>query len=174
MIGIDELPADAFDGAVEDLAEVLHACVLDGASVGFVLPFTLAEARAFWLGQRSAVLASDKCLLVARDGARIVGTATLITAMPPNGRHRGEIAKVLVHPAARRRGIARLLMEAAEALARAAGKRTLVLDTAGAAAEHLYRALGWHEAGRIPAYALNVRGVPEPTIYMFKELPADA
>ena len=170
---IEELTEGSFDAAADGLAAVLHACVLDGASVGFLLPFDLAAARGFWDGQRAAVRAGDKRILVARDGDRILGTTTVILGMPPNGRQRGEIAKVLVHPDARRRGLARLLMEAAEALARREGKRTLVLDTAGEAAHRLYLALGWQVGGIIPAYALNTAGVPERTIFMFKEL-ADA
>jgi len=62
----------------------------------------------------------------------------------------------------------------AEALARRDGRRTLVLDTAGEAAEQLYLGLGWLVAGIVPNYALNIHGVPERTIFMFKELPADA
>ena len=171
---IYELTAETFEASLDGLAEVLHASVLEGASVGFVLPFSVAEARRFWEGQRGAVASGDKRLLVAREGGRILGTTTLIVGMPPNGRQRGEIAKVLVHPAAQRRGLARALMLAAEARAWADGRRTLVLDTAGEAAEQLYLAMGWRVAGIIPNYALNIHGVPERTIFMFKELPADA
>ena len=173
-IAIDELTPATFERALDGLAEGLHASVLEGASVGFVLPFAVAEARRFWEGQRGAVAAGDKRILVAREGDRILGTTTLITGMPPNGRQRGEIAKVLVHPAARRRGVARLLMLRAEAEARRDGRRTLVLDTAGAAAEQLYLALGWRVAGVVPNYALDIHGVPERTIFMFKELTEDA
>jgi ribosomal protein S18 acetylase RimI-like enzyme len=170
---IEQLTTESFEAALDGLAEVLHASVLEGASVGFVLPFAVAEARRFWEGQRGAVASGDKRILVAREGGRILGTTTVILGMPPNGRLRGEIAKVLVHPAARRRGIARRLMLAAEALAAAEGKRTLVLDTAGTEAEQLYLGLGWRVAGIVPNYALSIHGVPERTIFMFKEL-ADA
>jgi len=173
-IEIQELTSEGFEAALDGLAEVLHASVLEGASVGFVLPFSVAEARRFWEGQRGAVAGGDKRVLVAREGMRVLGTATLIVGMPPNGRQRGEIAKVLVHPAARRRGLARRLMQAAEDRAWADGRRTLVLDTAGVAAEQLYLAMGWRVAGIIPNYALNIQGAPERTIFMFKELPADA
>ena len=170
---IEQLTTESFEAALDGLTEVLHASVLEGASVGFVLPFTVAEARRFWEGQRGAVASGDKRVLVAREGGRILGTTTLILGMPPNGRQRGEIAKVLVHPAARRRGLARRLMLEAEAMAQADGKRTLVLDTAGVEAEQLYLALGWRVAGIVPNYALSIHGVPERTIFMFKEL-ADA
>jgi len=45
-----------------------------------------------------------------------------VYAVPPNQPHRADITKLLVHRAARRRGVARLLMEHAEAEARAEGK----------------------------------------------------
>ena len=173
-MAIEELTPDALEAALDGLAEVLHASVLEGASVGFVLPFAMAEARRFWEGQRGAVAAGDKRILVAREGGQILGTTTLIVGMPPNGRQRGEIAKVLVHPAARRRGIARLLMLRAEAEARREGRRTLVLETAGEAAERMFLALGWRVAGIVPNYALNIHGTPERTIFMFKELAEDA
>ncbi len=174
MTEIVLLTPDAFEAALDGLAELLHASVLEGASVGFVLPFAVPEARRFWEGQRAAVGSGDKRILVACEGGRILGTTTVILGMPPNGRQRGEIAKVLVHPLARRRGIARRLMLAAERLAQADGRRTLVLDTAGMEAERLYLSLGWTVAGIVPNYALNIHGLPERTIFMFKELPADA
>ena len=173
-IVVEELTPATLETALDGLSEVLHASVLDGASVGFVLPFTIDAARGFWQAQRGAVARGDKRILVVRDTNSILGTATLVVDMAPNGRQRGEVAKVLVHPAARRRGIARLLLQAAEDLARGDGRRTLVLDTAGEAAEQLYLGMGWRVAGIIPNYALNIHGVPERTILMFKELSADA
>ena len=66
-------------------------------------------------------------------------TVQVILELPPNQPHHGEIAKLLVHRSARKRGIAQLLMEHAEAEARAEGKSLLVLDTVtGDAAERLY------------------------------------
>ena len=89
--------------------------------------------------------------------------------MPPNQPHRGEIAKLLVHRAARRRGVARLLMEGAEAEARAEGKSLLVLDTVtGDPAERLYERLGWTRVGIIPGYALYPDGRPCDTTVFWK------
>ena len=171
---IEHLTAETFAEAVGDLGAVLHAAVHAGASVGFLLPFPLAEAEAFWRNQLAAVRAGDRTVLVVRQGGRIAGTTTLITAGPPNGRWRAEIAKVLTHPEARRQGIAAALMARAEAIARADGRRVLVLDTwTGSPAERLYVALGWTVAGIIPRYAADIHGTLHPTSYMFKEL-ADA
>jgi ribosomal protein S18 acetylase RimI-like enzyme len=77
----------------------------------------------------------------------------------------------MVHPAARRLGIARSLMVAIEEVARSAGKQLLVLDTiAEGAAEGLYRSLGYETAGQIPQYAMSTQGQLEPTTVMFKVL----
>ena len=81
----------------------------------------------------------------------LVGTVQVILALPPNQPHRAEIAKLLVHRSARRRGIAQLLMERAESEARAEGKSLLVLDAVtGGEAARLYERLGWTRVGEIP------------------------
>jgi len=148
---------DAVPEALSALADILHACVHDGASIGFVLPFSVADALAYW---GSAVLprveSGERVLLLASVDGRIVGTAQLDFAAMPNQRHRADVMKVLVHPGARRRGIARALMLALEDRARAAGRTLLTLDTrTGDAAEPLYVSLGYQVAGRIPGYARN-------------------
>jgi len=95
----------------------------------------------------------------------------VILALPPNQPHRAEIAKLLVHRSARRRGIAQLLMERAEAEARAEGKTLLVLDTVtGDDAERLYERLGWTRVGVIPGYALYPDGRPCDTTVFWKSL----
>lgn len=65
-----------------------------------------------------------------------------------------EILTLAVRPGARRKGYARGLVEAAAALARAAGVRQLYLEVAedNAAALALYRATGFVEVGRRPGY----------------------
>jgi GNAT superfamily N-acetyltransferase len=155
------------------LAEVLHACVLDGASVGFVLPFARDAAEAFW---RDAVLpplaAGRRRLLVARDGSQITGTVQLLHDMPPNQPHRAEVAKLLVHPTARRRGIARALMAAIESEARSLGRTLLTLDTrTGDPSERLYRALGWNVVGSLPGWCRDTATDRlDATTFMWKDL----
>jgi GNAT superfamily N-acetyltransferase len=112
--------------------------------------------------------------VVARREERIVGTVQLDLEMPPNQQHRAAVAKLLVHPAARRRGIGRALMIALEEIARSE-RRTLLLDTvSGSNAEWLYRSLDFIAAGGIPRYA---RGALTPelegTTIMYKELTLD-
>jgi GNAT superfamily N-acetyltransferase len=150
-----DLHDTAVAGEVDMLADVLHAVVHGGAGVSFILPFSLDDARAFWSQSvLPGVIARRRRMLVARLDGRIVGTVQLDPAWAPNQPHRAEVLKLLVHPDARRRGIARLLMIALEDLARANGWRLLTLDTwTGQAGERLYRSLGYTVVGTIPRFA---------------------
>jgi hypothetical protein len=171
--GVTRLDATGLDAALPDLAAVLHACVLDGASVGFVLPFASAEAAAFWRDTvRPPLAAGRRTLLSVRDGSRIAGTVQLLHDTPPNQPHRAEVAKLLVHPAHRRRGLARALMAAAEAEARALGRSLLTLDTrTGDPAERLYAGLGFVRAGVIPGWCRDTRSERlDATTIMWKAL----
>lgn len=143
------------DTRLDALAGILHACVHDGASVSFVLPFAPDEARAFWSDKvRPGVVAGSTVLLVASVDGVIAGTVQLDCATPPNQRHRADVAKLLVLPAYRRRGVARALMRTLERHARERQRRLLTLDTlSGSAAEPLYRSLGFMSVGTIPGYA---------------------
>ena len=167
--------ASGFDADVDMLADILRAVVYDGAGVSFVAPFSHEDGRAFWLGTVwPGVEARTRRVLVARSAERIVGTVQLVLQTPPNGRHRAEVVKLLVHPGARRRGIARRLMLAIEEVARAESRTLLTLDTwTGSHAEALYRSLGYLVAGVIPRYARgSVTPELEPTTIMYKELPS--
>jgi ribosomal protein S18 acetylase RimI-like enzyme len=181
------------DAEIDMLAEILHAVVHTGAGVSFFTPFSIDEARAFWVDKvLPHVRAGTRRVVVARldesvkgegkgEGVtgkgeerieRIVGTVQLDLEMPPNQQHRASVAKLLVHPAARRRGIARALMIALEEIARTERRTLLTLDTvSGSNAELLYRSLDFIEAGVIPGYA---RGALTPelegTTIMYKEL----
>src|SRR4029450_2228029 len=159
-VTIDEWRPDlATDAAaardIDMLADVLHAVVHGGAGVSFVVPFSLDDARAFWTDAvLPGVTARRRHLLVARCDGRIVGTVQLEPAWAPNQRHRAEVLKLLVHPDARRRGVARSLMIGLEGVARAGGWTLLTLDTwTGRAGEQLYRSLGYTAVGSIPRYA---------------------
>ncbi|MGH9967843.1 MAG: GNAT family N-acetyltransferase [Pyrinomonadaceae bacterium] len=187
-IRIEEWRTDAsratfVDAEIDMLAEALHAVVHAGAGVSFFTPFSIEEARAFWVDKVLAqVRAGTRRVVVARlderseCGERIVGTVQLDLEMPPNQQHRAAVTKLLVHPAARRRGIGRALMLALEEIARSERKTLLTLDTvSGSNAELLYRSLDFIAAGVIPRYA---RGALTPelegTTILYKELtPAE-
>jgi ribosomal protein S18 acetylase RimI-like enzyme len=159
MPEITELDGAALRAERDALVTVLRACVLQGASIGFVLPCPAEEAASFWDGIAEALEKGARRMLVARIAGRIVGTVQLVLGMPANGVHRAEIAKLMVHPDARRRGVARLLMQRVEALARSLGRTLLVLDTEqGSTAEGLYRTLGFGSCGIVPNYARATDG----------------
>jgi ribosomal protein S18 acetylase RimI-like enzyme len=81
------------------------------------------------------------------------------------------VKKLLVHPDARRDGIARGLMLALEEQARNVGRTLLTLDTASEAAEKLYLSLGYVRVGIIPRYSVRPDSRElEPTTVMYKEL----
>lgn len=158
----------AHHGDVPALVDVLLAVVADGASVGFLADLTADDAEQFWSAHLSA---PAHVVLVAEVGGAVVGTGTLALAGLPNGRHRAEVAKVLVHPGAQGRGVGRALLAALEDQARAHGRRTLVLDTVtGSPAQGLYESAGWQVVGEIPDYADLPDGTPSPTTYLTKRL----
>jgi ribosomal protein S18 acetylase RimI-like enzyme len=156
---------------LDRLASVLEDCVAGGASVGYMWPFSHGDARVAFDGFAAEVVQGRRLLIAAFDGGDLVGTVQVILAVPPNQPHRGEITKLLVKRSARGRGIARALMEQAEAEARAEGKTLLVLDavTDGDAAR-LYDRLGWTTVGVIPHYALFPDGRPCDTTVFWKAL----
>ena len=151
---ISVFSADDIASHVGELGGLLHACVHDGASIGFVLPFTAEDSEAFWSTKvLPAVRDGARLLLVARKDGRVVGSAQLDTDTPPNQPHRAEARKLLVHPDFRRRGIARALMAEVERLATRMGRSLITLDTrTGDTAEPLYASLGYKIAGVIPGY----------------------
>jgi GNAT superfamily N-acetyltransferase len=169
----DLAAAAAVDHDIDMLAGVLHAVVHGGAGVSFIVPFSHDDARAFWTDAvLPGVTARRRRMLVARLDGRIVGTVQLDPAWAPNQPHRAEVLKLLVHPDARRRGIARSLMVALEALARDGGWTLLTLDTwTGQAGERLYRSLGYTAIGSIPRFARGSTTTElEPATIMYKEL----
>ena len=168
---IHRLASTGLHEQLDALAAVLHDCVAGGASVSYLAPFSHEQARSAFDTVAAEVEQGRRLLLAAFADGELVGTVQVILALPPNQPHRGEIAKLLVHSAARGRGIARLLMERAEVEARAEGKTLLVLDTVtGSTAERLYERLGWMRVGVIPGYALYPDRRPCDTTIFWKSV----
>jgi GNAT superfamily N-acetyltransferase len=159
------------DGEIRELSDVLIDCVEGGASVSFMLPITRGRADAFWRGVGQSVARGERILLIAEDSAgRIMGTVQIIFAEAENQPHRADIAKMLVHRRARKRGVGAALLAAAESAALNAGRTVLVLDTASDAAERLYARLGWQRCGVIPGYALLPGGGLCDTTFFYRTL----
>ena len=156
---------------LNELANVLVDCVAGGASVSYMSPFTHADGRRAFEPVIAEVETGRRILLAAFLDERVVGTVQVAHAPQPNQPHRGDVAKLLVHRSARRRGIAEMLMERVEVEARNDGKTLLVLDTVtGGDAERLYARLGWNRVGVIPDYALFPDGRSCATTLFWKRV----
>ena len=143
---------------IERLADVLIDCVEGGASVSFMAPLSRDRARAFWRR-------------VVDDADGICGTVQVLLDLPENQPHRADIAKMLVHRRARRRGLGAALLRAAEQAARDSGRTLLVLDTVTRGdGERLYARLGWTRVGVIPGYALFPAGGYCDTTLFYRQL----
>jgi len=150
---------------------LLEAVVADGASIGFLHPMLPSEAAAYWRGVAAGLAVGDVLMWTAHDDDGPVGTIQLHPVGKPNGAHRAEVAKLMVHPRARGRGLAKTLMATAEQAAVELGRTLLVLDTAkDSLAEGLYRRLGWTEAGVIPGFALRSGGGADATVVFWKRV----
>jgi ribosomal protein S18 acetylase RimI-like enzyme len=168
---IEALTAAAAEAARPALVALLRDAVDGGASLGFLPPLDPTEAAEYWDSVGVALRDGSRVLLVARDAAGIVGSVQLDLAMRANARHRAEVTKLMVHRAARRRGLGRALMLELEHHARRLDRTTLVLDTRqGDPSEALYRALGWEPAGVIPRYAASADGTLHTTALYYKLL----
>lgn len=165
------------DGGLGDAAAGLAALLADavgsGSSVGFLAPLDQDTAEAWWLAAAPALREGTLALYVARERGRVVGSVGVQFTDKPNGRHRAEIIKLLVHRDARGRGLGRALLATAERAAAEAGVTLLVLDTeTGSPAERLYRTAGWTAVGVIPDYAADTAGALHPTTLFYKSLTA--
>ncbi len=168
---VQPLDAPAYRDAIEGLAALLVDAVESGAGVNFLAGVTVDQTREWWTARIQGVESGMVVPIVARDGERIVGSAVLLYAWNPNSPHRGEISKVLVHSSARRQGLGRRLMAAAEARARDDGRWLLVLDTVtDSDADTFYRSLGWQEVGVIPDFAQQPDGTLTSTTVFYKDV----
>ena len=172
---ISTCAAPELERHLPEMGDLLHACVHDRASIGFVLPFSATAAEAFWRHKvLPAVTEGTRLLLLARVEGRIVGTAQLDHDTPPNQPHRAEVRKLLVHPARRRQGLARALMAELERQAARLGRSLLTLDTrTDDTAQPLYTSMGYHTAGIIPHYCRDPLDPTrlDATTIMYKLLP---
>ena len=165
MLIIEEVKA--IEIYIESLSELLVHVVDDGASIGFLPPMKLSNARQYW----QTVLNPDVILFVAKINHEIVGTIQVHLCTKQNGLHRAEIAKLMTSPNARRKGVARALMKVAEGHAVSEGRSLLVLDTReGDPSNLLYQSTGFIPAGKIPNFALSGEGKLDTTVIYYKNL----
>jgi len=172
---IEQLSLPPSDADFRELAHLLADAVESGAAVSFLASLTLERAEDWWR-RTLAESHPGAVFIVARDEEGIVGSVQLHPSWAPNQPHRAEIAKLLVHRRGRRSGLGTRLMRHVEDAAQGEGFTLLTLDAKrGAAAERLYRRLGWTHAGTIPRFALDPDGeTPHDAVIFYKELPRAA
>jgi ribosomal protein S18 acetylase RimI-like enzyme len=167
------LSADDVISHLDALGALLQACVEDGASINFILPYSLEDAKGFW---RNKVLprlpVGGLVVLVAWCEGQIAGSVQLDMDTPPNQPHRADTKKLLVHPGFQRRGIGRALMVEIERIAREHGRTLLTLDTrTGDKGETLYLSRGFQVAGIIPNYSRDARvDTFDAATFMYKQI----
>jgi GNAT superfamily N-acetyltransferase len=153
----------------DELAALLMETVEGGSSVGFLAPLDRNAAAAWWRERAASVDAGHHQVWIARDGERVAGTIGLVLPALPNARHRAEVAKLMVRPSARGRGLGRALLSTVERSAAEQGFSLLILDTeTGSPAERIYQSAGWTECGSIPGYAGDPAGVLKATTFYYK------
>lgn len=163
--------APALRARRDEFVALLRDAVDGDASVGFVQPLAESSLQAFWNDVAADVEEGPRSVLAVEQDGRIVGSVQLAPCMKDNGRHRAEVQKLLVHSGARRRGIARALMDAVEAHARSQRIRLLLLDAREAsAAETLYRRSGWTAFGTVPGYACDPDRTLAGCVFFYKRL----
>lgn len=173
QLQIIELDGPALEQRLSALAQILADSVAQGAAIGFMAPLAHDDAARFWRESvQPEIVAGRRILFGAQRDGDILGTVQLITGMPLNQPHRCEIAKMIVHPHARRLGIGRALMTRAIDRARELGKTLITLDTrTGDVAEPLYASVGFEVAGVIPDYAWDADGkAKHATTYMYRRV----
>ncbi|MFF2851067.1 GNAT family N-acetyltransferase [Streptomyces sp. NPDC058001] len=166
---VKRLTAARLLNSADALGDLLVDTVRGGSSLGFMESLDRATAADWWRGLSTAVESGRLALWAARDAQGIVGTVGVQFADKPNGRHRAEIIKLMVHRRARGQGLGRTLLTTAEHGAADAGVTLLHLDTeTDSPAEGLYRSAGWEWAGTIPDYATDPYGIPHATTLFYK------
>jgi ribosomal protein S18 acetylase RimI-like enzyme len=165
---------DAFaSGELHDLCDAADAAILAGGGFGWLAPPDRQILENYWKG---VLLVPERQLIVARLDGVICGSAQLVR--PPRNNEAQAFTAQLQHafvaPWARGHGLARMLTEKVEAVAREGGYEILVLDVR----ETQTRAIGVYEGmdyvcwGTNPYYA-KVDGRFVAGRYYWKRLAGD-
>jgi ribosomal protein S18 acetylase RimI-like enzyme len=153
-----------------DLCEAAAAAIVDGAGFGWVRPPQREAFERYW---RGVLIVPERKLFVARLDQVVAGSIQLVS--PPRQKeawaHACMVDTHFVAPWARGHGLARALLEAAIAEAKAVGFEVMnlsVRETQGVAIS-LYEAVGFERWGRYPRYA-KVGGALIAGLYYWKDL----
>ncbi|TBR38254.1 GNAT family N-acetyltransferase [Marinomonas agarivorans] len=156
---------------IDELVVLLCDSVDSGASIGFLPPMSELEAKGYWMSVQENMDAHNTILLIVKNDGQVIGSVQLSLSSKSNALHRCEIEKLMVLSDFQRQGVATLLMQGAEKVAAAWQRELIVLDTrTDDNAYHLYKKLGYKEAGDIPNYAKSASGDFDSTTIFYKEI----
>jgi len=170
---IEELPAAGVLSHLDDLAQLLLDAHASGMALGLPAPLTHEAARDAYEDAAARLAPGERVLLAAFDGDELVGAVQLDRDEAGNGRHRGEVRRLVVRAERRGAGIGRALLEAVVECGRTLDLRLLWLSThEGAKAERIYERLGWSRVGVIPDWAVLPSGELVGNSFYFFRLSA--
>ncbi len=170
-ISIEELNAAGCEKHLEGLAQLLLDAHATGMALGLAAPLDREGAAAAYRNAAARLAPGERILLVALDGAGVVGAVQFDRAEAGNGRHRAEVRRLVVRADRRGTGVGRALMEAVVEAARGLGLRLVWLSThEGTDADRIYARLGWTRAGVIPDYAVLPNGELAGNAFYFLRL----
>ncbi len=133
---------------------VVAAVMEQGGAVGWLGVPSYAETVRWLDGILAAVAAGQARFAVVERAGRIEALGRWVRYEKPTVSVNADVQQVMVHPAARGGGLARLLVTALVDDARAAGIEVLTLDVRGNnhAAMALYESVGFTVRGRLPDF----------------------
>ncbi len=170
-MNIQQLSSDDVNQVMGQLVNLLLDSVTNGASIGFLLPITDDDASAYWQEVANSLKTPYRVMLVAKVEEKIIGSVQLDLVSRPNGSHRAEVIKLMVHSSWRNQGVGQALLHAIEQEAQQAQRTIIVLDTReGDPSERLYLKMGYMRAGVISEYARSTDGSLHTTVFMYKLL----
>ena len=156
---IEELDAAGVRAHADALAQLLLDAHASGMALGLPAPLTRDGAREAYEHAAARLAPSERMLLAAFDDDELVGAVQLDRAEAGNGRHRGEVRRLVVRTERRGGGIGRALLDAVVECGRRLDLRLLWLSThEGAGAERIYERHGWTRVGVIPDWAVLPNG----------------
>ena len=168
---VRRLDAAAAVSAVPRLAAILKECVDAGGNLSFLAPLAAACATTYCRRVAAQAARGERVVIAAWLDGMLAGSVVVDLAQPENQRHRAEFKKLMVAPAARRRGLARRLLREAEAAASEAGRDMLSLAAQqGSDAERLYRSEGWICGGTMPDFSRAADGTREAASLFWKRV----
>jgi hypothetical protein len=100
-INIEILDGPTFDAFCPLIRDLHITCIKDGALLGFLESAATPESvMLFWTKMSSDVISENIYFAIATagDGTSVIGVVYLIHDQATNGRHRGDICKLMVHP----------------------------------------------------------------------------